>query len=195
MNVIDVLKKKIQIRWKKESFVLLFLAGILLMVITLPVEKDKDTKEEQTTAAETGNDLRESYTEQLEGRLEQVLQLIQGAGAVKVMITLKNNGEAIVEKDHTSSCKITETGQFGQEAGQVTEQQQSEVTVYEDQKQEGAPFVTKENLPQIEGVLVVAQGGDNAVTAKQISEAIQALFDVEIHKIKIVTMKTQEGTN
>ena len=50
------------------------------------------------------------------------------------------------------------------------------------------PYVTSNEYPQIEGVLVVAQGGGNPSVNAQISDAIFALFDVELHKIKIVKM-------
>ena len=48
------------------------------------------------------------------------------------------------------------------------------------------PYVSKELTPEVEGVVVVADGGDNAVTVQNISEAVQALFGVEAHKIKIM---------
>ena len=38
------------------------------------------------------------------------------------------------------------------------------------------------------GVLVVAQGGDNPVVIKDIQEAVQVLFQVEAHKIKVMKM-------
>ena len=55
--------------------------------------------------------------------------------------------------------------------------------------------VTVDVLPQAielakicraKGVLVVAEGGGNAVVIRDITEAIQALFGVEAHKIKIM---------
>ncbi|MEI3340576.1 MAG: hypothetical protein V8R80_12125 [Eubacterium sp.] len=49
--------------------------------------------------------------------------------------------------------------------------------------------------PEIEGILVVAQGGGNTAVAENISEAAQALFSVEAHKIKVVKMNLQEGDN
>ena len=39
---------------------------------------------------------------------------------------------------------------------------------------------------EVEGVVVIADGGDNAVVAQNITEAVQALFGVEAHKIKIM---------
>ena len=45
--------------------------------------------------------------------------------------------------------------------------------------------------PQVEGVAVSAEGGGNAKTVQNITEAIQALFGIEAHKIKIVKMISQ----
>ena len=38
----------------------------------------------------------------------------------------------------------------------------------------------------MEGVVVIAPGGDNAVVVKNITEAVQALFGIDTHKIRIV---------
>ena len=46
------------------------------------------------------------------------------------------------------------------------------------------PYVRKEIRPQVEGVLISAEGGDHAVVRKEITEAVQALFGIETHKIK-----------
>ena len=46
-----------------------------------------------------------------------MLESVEGAGEVKVMITLKNNGEQVVEKDRTYS--ENKTGQ-GEQSGQTT---------------------------------------------------------------------------
>ena len=42
--------------------------------------------------------------------------------------------------------------------------------------------------PEVLGVLVVAKGGDNPVTVREITEAVQALFGIEVHKIKVMKM-------
>ena len=48
------------------------------------------------------------------------------------------------------------------------------------------------NTPVIKGVMVVAEGGGDTAVQNNISEAIMALFDIELHKIKIVKMSMQE---
>lgn len=51
--------------------------------------------------------------------------------------------------------------------------------------------MVKTKQPLIEGVVVVAQGGDRAEVRQNITEAVMALFDIEPNKIKIVKMKSE----
>lgn len=173
------------------------LVGILLLVIAIPVDKGKKTeggneaetfvKQEEAqkeVSAKTGS----NYETEMEKRLTQALQVMEGVGKVEVMITLKDDGENVVEKDAVSSSQET-TEEDGTVKRSSTEKQSQEETVFS--QEEGSsqtPFVSKERVPQIEGVLVVAEGGGNAVVVKNISEAVLALFPVEVHKIKVVKM-------
>ena len=45
-------------------------------------------------------------------------------------------------------------------------------------------------LECVEGVAVIAEGGDHPVVVQNITEAIQALFGIEAHKIKIMKRTT-----
>ena len=57
------------------------------------------------------------------------------------------------------------------------------------------PFVNRAILPKIDGVLIVAEGGDDSEVRKNISESVEALFGLDAHKIKIVKMKTKGDSN
>lgn len=46
--------------------------------------------------------------------------------------------------------------------------------------------VKKTIMPEIEGVVIACTGGDSAVVVEEITEAVQALFSVQSHKIKIL---------
>lgn len=39
------------------------------------------------------------------------------------------------------------------------------------------------------GIVVVAEGGGNSVVVRNITEVVQALFDVDSHKIKVIEQK------
>lgn len=51
-------------------------------------------------------------------------------------------------------------------------------------------YTTQNTYPEVEGVFVVSQGGDDSSVKLAITEAIQALFGIDVHKIKIVKMNT-----
>ena len=103
-----------------------------------------------------------------------------------VMITLKSDGEKMVEKDiRSSSQSVTEEDSAG--GRRETKEQSSDRTSVYDQTESGqSPYVREELMPEVEGILIAAQGGDDPVTAREITEAAQALFGVEAHKIKIM---------
>ena len=67
------------------------------------------------------------------------------------------------------------------------------MTVYTvDEEGNEVPFVQKIMVPKVEGVLVLAQGGNNPEIIREMKEAIVALFGIEEHKIKIAKMKGEE---
>ena len=180
---------------KKDQLLILLLAGILLMVIAVPAGK---TKEHASSASDgnTGKTVRgtsdgtdeEMYTTYLEDRLSRILSQIEGAGEVKVMITLKSSAEKVLDKD-TESDQETVTAEDSQ--GGTRQASKKENTVYASDSDSttqgsGSPYVSKELSPEIEGVVVIADGGGNAVVKENISSAVQALFDIEPHKIRIM---------
>ena len=92
-----------------------------------------------------------------------------------------------------------ESGGKGQPENEITEEDSkggsrvsedrslSHTSIYE-QKSDGTqtPYVSKEMAPEIEGMVIAADGGDDPVVVKNLTEAVQALFGVEAHKIKIM---------
>ncbi len=167
------------------------LVGILLLVIAIPVEHREDAREEsqrEQSQGESSSGNGGDYGKRLERRLEEVLKDMEGVGKVKVMITLQDEGERVLEKDwNQSSQDISE--EDGSVKRSTKERQSQETTVFSQSgTSSGEPFVKREVTPRIEGVLVVAEGGGDSKTVKNISDAVLALFPVEVHKIKVVKM-------
>ncbi|MBD9158015.1 MAG: stage III sporulation protein AG [Lachnospiraceae bacterium] len=181
---------------KKEQLVVLLLFGVLLVVIALPTttgtmgadKKDADISGAQGAAGTDTATL--TYEEQLEKRLSAILSQVAGAGRVEVMVTLESRGERIVEKDTPESRKSVEETDSSGGSRTTDEQDWGEETVYyEDGSGGKSPYVVKELEPNIEGVLVLAEGGDSAVVKQELLEAVQALFPIEAHKVKIMKLE------
>lgn len=187
---------------RKDQLLILLLTGILLMVIAVPAGKKKenmssasnDNTGKSVNGTSAGTD-EEAYTAYLEDRLSRTLSQIEGAGEVKVMITLKSSVEKVLDKD-TESDQETVTEEDSQGGTrQSSKTSKKENTVYRTDSESngqgsGSPYVSKELSPKIEGVVVIADGGENAVVKENISSAVQALFDIEPHKIRIMKKQT-----
>lgn len=182
---------------KKNQLLIVFLVGVLLLVLVIPVspskEKVGDVSPIEKRQTEGGTEYLEEtgamakYEEYLEKRVASALEHVEGVGKAEVVITLKSSSQKVVEKDQASDSRTTdETDSSG---GTRTEETRSSdrTSVYEETSDGSRmPYVSKELMPEIAGVVVIAQGGDEAVVVQNITEAIQALFGVEAHKIKIM---------
>lgn len=196
----------------KDQFVICILAGILLIVIAVPSPEKKSRKAAEYGLLDSKSDIieenngseddigleiekinsTEEYERYMENKLEQAISVMEGAGKVKVIVTVSASKELVVEKDMpvTRSNTVENDSEGG--SRNVNELNSMEETVY-DRKSDGtsSPYVVKTLQPLVEGVVVIAQGGDRPEVKKNITEAIVALFDIEPHKIKIVKMKSE----
>lgn len=173
----------------KTQWITLILIGVLLLVIAMPVSPDtRDKQEEKNSASkESSVSTQKDYQEYLEQQLEEILETMDGVGDVRVMITVKDKGEKVVARDSASSHSSSTT-----ENGTVSDSYSMDsTTVYDG---EDMPYETKELLPEVEGIVVVAQGADNITVESKIYQTVKALFQVDAHKISVVKMRLQEGT-
>lgn len=173
--------------------IIIVLAGVMLLVLSMPA--DKESSEEETITTETGeeNDVALSamyqYAKKQEEATEQILSKVEGIGKVEVMLTLASSEEKItLQDDDVTEEEVTQSDQTG---GNRTDEkhQSSKESVLVKRDGEESPYVVQIQSPVVEGVVVVAQGVDSSQKETEIIEAIQALFPVEVHKIKVMKME------
>lgn len=195
-----------------DRLAILFVGGILLLVVCMPITNQKDLSKEQRItkssqmqllagANERENDVQNNlmcsdnsfldcntYVTGLEMKLKKALQVVNGAGKVEVLITLQDAGSLVVEKDITYNRE--NDNKKGEEDISNTKSEDTEETIFIT-NEDGSeyPFVSKQILPKIEGILIVAQGADDFAVKKEIKEAVLSLFELDEHKIAIVKMK------
>ncbi|MGN0154890.1 MAG: hypothetical protein ACI4A3_10575 [Lachnospiraceae bacterium] len=184
-------------REKQEKVVIFFLLGVFFLLIATPVsslsQKDKNEKkitEEQETDSSLENEKNDAYIEELENKLEQTIGGMEGAGKVLVMITLKDSGEKILDKNQPYESETENSKEEGKEIERTSIKRDQE-TVLVETGGDTEPIVVQETYPDIEGVVVVCEGGDNTALTLRIKEAVQALFSIDAHKIVVCKLKQE----
>ena len=169
----------------KEAMLILFLSGILIYVILIPVDSGKENIKEKNQTTSTiieENDIYagDEYKKQLEKELEDFLSQIKGMGKVKVLIYMKNSQEYIVEKDVPATIS---------EGADNKESIKDETTVYTvNDSGEQVPFVAQTVLPDIDGVVIAAQGASDEGIRLQIFNLVKALYGLEVNKIDVFVL-------
>lgn len=145
-------------------FIITFLIVVVFVILFCNLKTDNKTTSENGETA--------LYVKDLECRLSDLLSSVEGAGKVKVAITVASGREAVLAMKKTET--ITESG---------TERTESPVTV------NGKTVTLKELNPEITGVLIVARGAGDLRVLTKIQQATASLLNIDINRIEILTMK------
>ena len=204
-------KSRISGLWNRmttEKWLALLGAGAILMIIAIPLpgggsgtgaaengrEESGQTEGERPEGSGTAlsasqkAESRDSYEDKLERRIEGILRSVDGVGQVDVMVVLKSSGEKVLRVDRSGSTDTTlETDASGgkREASQ-SQWEESTVLTGQGSGAGAAPIVEKELPPEIAGIVVSAQGGGSPAVQSEISQAMEALFGLPAHKIKVL---------
>ena len=66
---------------------------------------------------------------------------------------------------------------------------QSESVIYTEENGTQKPYVQDEEMPEIMGVFIIAEGAGEAKTVTRITEAVSTLLGVPVNKIKVMKME------
>ena len=164
----------------KKYAAVAFLSGIIIMSV-VPKESDKTSIKQET-------ENQEIYQNDMEEKLEQLLLETAGAGDVKVMITYKSGKEKVIATESKISEDISNEKSASSDKNSSSTVSEITMAYSNNSLNSGEPIIVKEKMPEIEGVVVIAQGGGNIEVKDSIIRAVKALFDVPAHKIEVLKM-------
>lgn len=206
-------KWKIDKTWilGKEKWLVLLIGGLILLILAVPtgwgsaaaaeaVSVEERTGAEpaalnsQSAAGEQISPLLSSgsgdpvrlYEKELEKRVKEILKNVEGVGTVDVMIMLHSSGEKIIHVDQERSRTSTEEQDSSGGTRKVMTEETSQTALMSGSSGSQEPVIEKEIQPEIAGVVISAQGGGSAQVKAEISEAMEALFGLPAHKIKVL---------
>ena len=128
------------------------------------------------------------YEKELEERIAQLLKSVEGVGKVDVMVVLSSSSEKVYRTDRSENTSTTKEKDASGGERDIASSQSEESTILSQQSgQSGtSPLIQKELYPEISGIVISAQGGDSPTVQAEISQAMEALFGLEPHKIKVL---------
>ena len=156
----------------------LAILGIFLLVAGGKLEHEENPETEQRAVPAEKIDLPDSAAGTLEQQLARTLMQVKGAGNVTVQITLYDSGR----KEYARDVQRTE-----RTTGETTELQEHQ-TIAKQAGQEGALLVS-ERMPEICGVLIVADGAGQAVVQEQMLQAAATLLQISTEQIIVLQGK------
>lgn len=164
----------------KKTLVWMITICILGVVLLYCSSHWVDQKESNTQAEQTIQQNNQRPEQLLEEEMERVLSQIAGAGEVEVMLTYRSTQERVPAVEQIQEETIRE--------GEETRKEEQHMVLLE-QDNGQTPMILTELAPQVEGVVIIAQGAGDAVVCNSLHQAAQALLQVPSHKIAIIKMK------
>lgn len=169
--------KQLQARLKSEKavqgVVVLGLLGMLCILASSCFSKPKEIDTQQTNHSSEDSVLAASaYCTELEEQLEQTLSTIQGIGTCDVMITLRSTSIYQYAKDESRS-----------DSSDRVEQKQDYVLIGNGTSEHA--LVQSIQYPEIQGVVIVCDGGENAVVKEQVYQVAAATLQIKNNQIYV----------
>lgn len=173
--------------------------GMLLILLTFPdiFRMNSNTKDEapgnekiihQNNENMTSYD-KNNYIEDMENKLMRILSKVSEIGKVEVMITLKSSKEQIPLKDSPYTQEsLNEVDREGGSRINNSIQREDTTVIVTSEDGRNLPYIVQEREPKVEGIVVIAEGGDNVKVMQDIVDVAEALFGVPAHKVKVMKM-------
>ena len=162
---------------RKRKLLLFFgVVGILLIFLS-----DLIPQQTQTEVSTTEN--LDAYVEKLENRLLDTVKLVEGVGEVKIMLTLEGGSETIYASTEKSASTSSDSGTNTSSQSSY----ENEVVLVDDGSGRQA-LVQTALEPEIKGVAVVCQGGDDIAVVKRVTDVVSVVLGIPTSRICVTKM-------
>jgi len=188
--------RKMAMENKKVTFYLIALiaVGVFALVLRRNITDDETAvtslPQEITTPTNHAALPRppEFSTEQaLETRLEEFFSLVEGAGKVRVMISPLTGGETVFAVDKNQNQTTTSETDSGGGTREVNQHQSQETTVIiTDRGGTSYPLVLREVEPTAQGIVIIAQGGNDPFVRDALTRAAMAVLGLDAHTVQVL---------
>lgn len=189
----ELFKKSEEGKDKKKQIENIVVFIIILIVTVLIInniwsEEEKDDTENIHDATKVLARTDSSSQDNLEDKLEDILETINGVGKVNVLIKYSESSTVVAMYNETTSESTTKENDGDGGSKDVKETENKKEIVYTDENGTNKPITEKVVMPVIEGAIITAQGAGNASVKSSIVSAVEAVTGLAVHKIQVFEM-------
>ncbi|WIV10998.1 stage III sporulation protein AG [Proteiniborus sp. MB09-C3] len=174
--------------------VLLFAGAIVLLLSNYFLGKKNDTGKSTLNGNDNGlregyvfNSTEESYADNIEKKLEEILKKIKGVGEVYVMITFDDTSEKVPVFNTTQTVEKTDEKDAQGGTREVTREDLSQQVVVGSGGD--SLMIMKETKPKVRGVIVVAEGAEDIEIKEKLYSAVKTVLGISGNKVEIYSSK------
>jgi stage III sporulation protein AG len=160
--------------FKNNKKLLLLLIGLLGIVFVL-VSGYKSGEKPIENAPVSELD----YIKNLEQRIETIISTMDGAGKCDVMINVGSSAESVYVKENKKSYDTSTEQNRGESEDSVLTMKDSDGGEY--------ALISKKLMPDITGVIITCDGGDNALVKSRVIEAVCTLLGIGSNNICVIS--------
>lgn len=129
----------------------------------------------------------QTYTEELEQQLVDIVEHIDGAGKCRVMVTLENGVEYVYANERSETSNRTEDVSDSSEKNTVRDDNESRYVIVNSSDGKQGLLVT-EIQPTIRGVVVVCEGGEDERVKERIMKTVATVLNVTSSRVCITKL-------
>lgn len=172
-DAFKILSEKLKCDKKRLFIIVAGIVGILLLVLSefIPEgEEDVEITENNDEVSFT------SYEKDIEERLKNLLESIDGSGKVQVMVTIESGDEKVYATESKKS-----------------ENNEEKNYVLVDIEGSDSGLLLKIAQPEIRGVAIVCQGADSPTVRNAVVGAVTSVLGISSNRVNVSKMKNSNG--
>ncbi|HOB20139.1 MAG TPA: stage III sporulation protein AG [Candidatus Atribacteria bacterium] len=188
--------KKIYDKLKKVKNIEYFLLILAIAIVVSMLGSFFNAGTDDGTTAVDQRNIREDTADNnkydifdKEERLKKVLSAIKGAGEVEVMISYKSSKEIIPAMNTVQSSTQTEETDSSGGTRKITQTDTNTQPVSLSTQNGSQPLIAKEMEPEIQGVIVVAEGADDFRVKIELLNAVQTVLGLKANQVEVFDME------
>lgn len=168
----EILKRLKEFSEKPIFPKILISAGLIIMVMIVFADFSDDKDKKNVSDTDVEFQTADTFIECTESRLSEILMSIEGVGKAKVLVNVSSTEEYV----------------FAEKYKQGTSSTENEIVII-DRGSSKEALVKKVKVPEISGIVIVCEGGDDPKICEKVYKAVSTALKIPSSRVYVAEMK------